>query len=74
MGIREPRQNPSVYVKRVREEARAYELTERSEGVRPARKRRRSLGRWTQSRVEKAKYIDQAGPQRSEAVLRLATD
>ena len=27
-GIRELRQNLSVYVKRVREEARAYEVTE----------------------------------------------
>ena len=33
MGIRELRQNLSVYVKRVREEGRAYEVTERGEPV-----------------------------------------
>jgi prevent-host-death family protein len=33
VGIRELRQNLSVYVKRVREEGRAYELTERGEPV-----------------------------------------
>lgn len=33
MGIRQLRQNLSVYVKRVREEGRAYEVTERSEPV-----------------------------------------
>lgn len=33
VGIRELRQNLSVYVKRVREEGRAYEVTERGEPV-----------------------------------------
>jgi len=33
VGIREMRQNLSVYVKRVREEGRAYEVTERGEPV-----------------------------------------
>ncbi len=33
VGIRELRQNLSVYVKRVREEGRAYEVTERGEAV-----------------------------------------
>ena len=33
MGIRELRQNLSVYVRRVREEGRAYEVTERGEPV-----------------------------------------
>lgn len=33
IGIRELRQNLSVYVKRVREEGRAYEVTERGEPV-----------------------------------------
>jgi len=33
VGIRELRQNLSVYVKRVREEGRAYDVTERGEPV-----------------------------------------
>ncbi|MGH2418797.1 MAG: type II toxin-antitoxin system Phd/YefM family antitoxin, partial [Candidatus Limnocylindria bacterium] len=33
VGIRELRQNLSVYVKRVREEGRAYEVTERGKAV-----------------------------------------
>lgn len=33
VGIRELRQNLSVYVRRVREEGRAYEVTERGEPV-----------------------------------------
>ncbi len=33
VGIRELRQNLSVYVKRVRDEGRAYEVTERGEPV-----------------------------------------
>jgi prevent-host-death family protein len=33
VGIRELRQNLSVYVKRVRQEGRAYEVTERGEPV-----------------------------------------
>jgi prevent-host-death family protein len=33
VGIRELRQNLSVYVKRVREDGRAYEVTERGEPV-----------------------------------------
>jgi prevent-host-death family protein len=33
VGIRELRQNLSVYVKRVREEGRAYEVTERGEPI-----------------------------------------
>jgi prevent-host-death family protein len=33
VGIRELRQNLSVYVRRVREEGRAYEVTERGEAV-----------------------------------------
>ena len=33
VGIRQLRQNLSVYVKRVREEGRAYEVTERGEPV-----------------------------------------
>ena len=33
VGVRELRQNLSVYVKRVREEGRAYEVTERGEPV-----------------------------------------
>ncbi len=33
VGIRELRQNLSVYVKRVREEGRAYEVTERGQPV-----------------------------------------
>src|SRR5688500_18166806 len=33
VGIRELRQNLSIYVKRVREEGRAYEVTERGEPV-----------------------------------------
>ena len=33
MGIRELRQNLSVYVRRVREDGRAYEVTERGEPV-----------------------------------------
>lgn len=33
MGIRELRQNLSVYVKRVREDGRTYEVTERGEPV-----------------------------------------
>jgi prevent-host-death family protein len=33
VGIRELRQNLSVYVKRVREEGRAYDVTERGESV-----------------------------------------
>ncbi len=33
VGIRELRQNLSVYLKRVREEGRAYEVTERGEPV-----------------------------------------
>jgi len=33
VGIRELRQNLSVYVKRVREEGQAYEVTERGEPV-----------------------------------------
>jgi len=33
VGIRALRQNLSVYVKRVREEGRAYEVTERGEAV-----------------------------------------
>lgn len=33
VGIRELRQNLSVYVKRVREEGRSYEVTERGEPV-----------------------------------------
>ncbi len=33
VGIRELRQNLSVYVKRVREEGHAYEVTERGEAV-----------------------------------------
>jgi len=46
VGIRELRQNLSVYVRRVREEGRAYEVTERGEPVArlmPLEDRRRSI-------------------------------
>ena len=49
VGIRELRQNLSVYVKRVREEGRAYEVTERGEPV----ARLTPLGGRPTSRIER---------------------
>ena len=48
VGIRELRQNLSVYVKRVREEGRAYEVTERGEPVARLIRRRLTAELWFQ--------------------------
>lgn len=58
VGIRELRQNLSVYVRRVREDGREYEVTERGEPV----ARLTPLAPWPASRVERMIADGQISP------------